>query len=251
MPVSQYAGFSGSAADLVEIALTCGAAYKLNLDQDKTNERLIRYYVAEGVLDRPERVGRDAAYAYRHLVQLLAARRMVDAGMALATVARHNQAATTKVLEEGLNKPLPTAAEILVAQFMDAGSGKQAQVAPHADASRLSGRPSPPGFASPRTSMALPDVLDEVRQIRSELLDRVSGLDSQLARSGADQAAAMHRLQHMLEDVIRRQAGIEQAIAALGQRVDEVHRGQIDGLVDPDIGNQGIAKKRPQLGKTK
>jgi len=30
-----------------------------------------------------------------------------------------------------------------------------------------------------------------------------------------------------------------------------VHRGQIDGLVDPDIGNQGIAKKRPQLGKTK
>jgi hypothetical protein len=50
------------ATDPAALAIACGKDWALPLDPDKTNERLVRYYVAEGITDRPDRVGRDAAY---------------------------------------------------------------------------------------------------------------------------------------------------------------------------------------------
>lgn len=45
--------------------------------------RTVRYYIQEGVVDRPEGVRRGAWYEHRHLEQLLAVRRWQAAGLSL------------------------------------------------------------------------------------------------------------------------------------------------------------------------
>jgi hypothetical protein len=156
--------FSGNAADLSALAIERGRACGLPVDPDKTNERLVRYYVAEGVVDRPDRVGRDATYGYRHLLQLLTALRMAQAGISLAVIAEHNRSALTRALEEGLDKPLPTQAELLVGSFM---SRK-----PSGARSAAASAPAPVA----RPSLALPDVLDEVRRFKDEVISAMGAL---------------------------------------------------------------------------
>lgn len=56
----------------------------------KMRDRLIRYYTSEGALDRPGRGGdqfRFALYGYKHLVQLLVTRQLVNDGWPLAKAA--------------------------------------------------------------------------------------------------------------------------------------------------------------------
>ncbi len=48
--------------------------------------RTVRYYIAEGLLDRPEGEKRGAHYLRRHLEQLLLIRRWTDAGLSLERV---------------------------------------------------------------------------------------------------------------------------------------------------------------------
>ena len=48
--------------------------------------RTVRYYIAQGLLDRPEGEKRGAHYVRRHLEQLLLARRWTDAGLSLERV---------------------------------------------------------------------------------------------------------------------------------------------------------------------
>ena len=49
--------FSGNASELAEKAIECATNFGWTVDLDKTNERLVRYYVTEGVIDRPDRQG--------------------------------------------------------------------------------------------------------------------------------------------------------------------------------------------------
>ena len=48
--------------------------------------RTVRYYIAEGLLDRPEGEKRGAHYLQRHVEQLLLIRRWGDAGLPLARI---------------------------------------------------------------------------------------------------------------------------------------------------------------------
>ena len=48
--------------------------------------RTVRYYIAEGLVDRPEGVKRGSHYVRRHLEQLLVIRRWTDAGVSLERV---------------------------------------------------------------------------------------------------------------------------------------------------------------------
>jgi DNA-binding transcriptional MerR regulator len=54
---------------------------------EEVNERLVRYYVQEGVLDPPEREGREAVFGFRQLVQVIAARFLLGDGWPLKKVA--------------------------------------------------------------------------------------------------------------------------------------------------------------------
>ena len=173
MNLKQHIGFHGSASDLAALATVCGKDFGLPVDPDKTNERLVRYYVSEGVMDRPDRVGRDADYGFRHLLQLLTARRLVQAGMTLSVIAAHNSAATTRSLEEGLAQPVPTAAELLVNSFQgrrERGSGPMPPASLGSAPSR-SNKPAPAPFS-------LVDVLDEVKQFRDAWMKEMSAMRS-------------------------------------------------------------------------
>lgn len=49
--------------------------------------RTVRYYIQQGLVDRPEGEKRGAHYLARHLEQLLQVRRWVDAGLSLERIA--------------------------------------------------------------------------------------------------------------------------------------------------------------------
>jgi len=176
MNLKRHIGFHGSASDLAALAIVCGKDFGLPVDPDKTNERLVRYYVSEGVMDRPDRVGRDADYGFRHLLQLLTARRLMQAGMSLSVIAAHNSAATTRSLEEGLARPVPTAAELLVNSFQ--GRRDRGSSAPIPAAAVAAVHPSSrPGKPAP-SSFSLVDVLDEVKQFRDAWMREMSAVRS-------------------------------------------------------------------------
>ena len=67
-----------------------GATERYSIDELATlagvTPRTVRYYIAEGLLDRPEGEKRGAHYLRRHLEQLLLIRRWTDAGISLERV---------------------------------------------------------------------------------------------------------------------------------------------------------------------
>src|SRR5690606_19716519 len=55
---------------------------------EPVNQRLVRHYATQGLLDEPLKEGREARYLYRHLLQLLVVRRLLAEGFT-ATVVGH------------------------------------------------------------------------------------------------------------------------------------------------------------------
>jgi|GEM_PF-582749 len=53
---------------------------------DEVNARLIRHYTTQRMLDQPEKSGRNAAYTYRHLLQLLVVRRLLSKNISAAAI---------------------------------------------------------------------------------------------------------------------------------------------------------------------
>jgi DNA-binding transcriptional MerR regulator len=160
-----YTEFVGNAEELAAAAVQCGAELGWTfVDSEKLNERLVRYYAAEGVMDKPDRLGRDAMYQFRHLLQLLTARRMQEQGTSLATIGAHNLRATTKDLLADLGRPPLTAAELLVRSFAVKPIERSDVIARNM-ASPLppSARPQPA-----RPPVPQPDLAAEVEQMREE-----------------------------------------------------------------------------------
>ena len=85
--IEEYQDFRGNVLELSALAIRCSNFLNLPGDTDKINERTIRYYVTEGLVDRPTRIGRDAEYEYIHLLQFLASRYLVGSGYPMAKVA--------------------------------------------------------------------------------------------------------------------------------------------------------------------
>jgi DNA-binding transcriptional MerR regulator len=116
--IQEYQDFRGSVNELSALAIRCSNFLDLPGDTDKINERTIRYYVTEGLVDRPTRIGRDAEYEYIHLLQFLVSRYLVNAGYPMAKVAPYMASKSVEELEKFLGKPTkPNLAELLVASF--------------------------------------------------------------------------------------------------------------------------------------
>ncbi len=98
-----FRGFWGTAAEMSERAKTLGKA--VGVKPEKLTMRLIRYYAAQGVLDKPNRLGREAAFHFRHMLQLLVARRLLDEGLPLEVISKFNVDASMEELELALLKP--------------------------------------------------------------------------------------------------------------------------------------------------
>jgi DNA-binding transcriptional MerR regulator len=116
--IHNYQRFSGNATQLADLAMDCARQLSLPGDISKISERLIRYYVTEGLLSRPIRIGREAEYSYKHLLQFLASRSLMEQGYPMQKVADYISGLDRKELEPlALNQTKPSLAELLVASF--------------------------------------------------------------------------------------------------------------------------------------
>src|SRR5690625_4479966 len=66
---------------------------------ESVNQRLVRHYATQGLLDEPLREGREARYLYRHLLQLLVVRRLLAEGLSAAVIGRALEGRTDAELE--------------------------------------------------------------------------------------------------------------------------------------------------------
>ena len=209
--------FQGSADDLIVSAQE--VAKILNLDQEATegNERLVRHYVSVGVVDKPTREGRDALYGFRHLVQFVAARRLLAEGLPLAKIAKFTGAVPTETLTEYLENPNKTnEAELLVAVFRSESTTRNSPP----PASRRPPPAKPP--QSMATGMGMVDVVHEMREMEQRV---------------RDQLQVMQKKVHlMVEDALRNMSAqpmqvqvfadeFKQAVSSLARMMDEAtHR---------------------------
>ena len=89
--------------------------------------RAVRFYVASGMLDRPDGTGTAATYNYRHLLQLLAIKIRQREGQTLETIKREMKEVTGDALErrvaQSLAPALGVGADVAVASDDDSPSG--------------------------------------------------------------------------------------------------------------------------------
>lgn len=71
--------------------------------------RAVRFYVANGLLDRPEGAGTAATYGYRHLLQLLSVKIRQREGQTLDAIKREMQEVTGDALERRVAQSLTPA----------------------------------------------------------------------------------------------------------------------------------------------
>ena len=121
--INEHQHFSGNATDLANLASQSARYLGLPGDLEKINERIVRYYVAERLVERPERVGRDAQYGYKHLLQFLAGRFLVESGFPMQKVGPYLMTQSIHELEALITyRNKPNMAELLVASFQNGGA---------------------------------------------------------------------------------------------------------------------------------
>lgn len=67
--------------------------------QEEVNPRLVRHYTTQGLVDKPIKVGREARYIYRHLLQLLIVRRLLSDGFNTTTIGQLTTSKSNPELE--------------------------------------------------------------------------------------------------------------------------------------------------------
>ena len=209
--------FQGSADALIDKAQDLAKTLKLNQEATEGNERLLRHYVSMGVVDKPSREGRDALYGFRHLVQFVAARRLLAEGLPLAKIANYTGAVPTDALAAYIENPdRVSEAELLVAVFRSESPVLKSP----APASRKSAPPKP--LQSMSTGMGMVDVMHEMRDMEQRV--RVQLTDMQ------------HKVHMMVEDAVKNMgsqprdiqmfaAEFKQAVSTLAHMMDDAaHR---------------------------
>jgi hypothetical protein len=104
---------NGSPWTLDQLAERVGAALSVDYDgqasgrvREVPDQRAIRYYTTIGLVDRPAAMrGRTALYARRHLLQLVAIKRLQASGLSLARIQRELAGATDAQLERVARVP--------------------------------------------------------------------------------------------------------------------------------------------------
>ena len=220
--------FAGNATELAATAISVCQDHGWPIDPEKLNERLVRYYVTAGVIDRPDRQGREATYGFRHLVQLLTARRLSEQNITLQVIAQHNQETTTAHLEDNLFNPLPTEAQLLVQSFKRPDSFEK-------------------GAASTKPPMAITDVLAEVKRMKDEWLHEISfvknlqqsvgalrseasGQREQVSEINAAQRHLTETLEHMAKIGFEREQAFLQHVGQMIERHTHEVRSKLDAL---------------------
>jgi DNA-binding transcriptional MerR regulator len=208
--------FQGNADLLIAKAQELAKILRLDQEGSEGNERLLRHYVSMGVVDKPSREGRDALYGFRHLLQFVAARRLLAEGYALAKIAKYTAVVPTDALSDYLEKPgRASEAELLVAAFRS----ESPALTPSTTA-RRSAAPKP--LPSVATGMGMVDVMHEMREMEqrvhrqlTDLKDRMHAMvDDALRDAGSrvqvqridpiELKAAVGKLADLMDDATQR-----------------------------------------------
>ncbi|MDX1931321.1 MAG: hypothetical protein SFU56_01825 [Capsulimonadales bacterium] len=123
---TRFRNWRGTAGELADV-LTRLLSESSSTPEPPPTERLIRFYVTQGVLTRPDREGREARFGYRQLVETLATRLLLADGWSLARIADYLRDTETATLQTLLPRTVPpgdtdpgrTKAEALVRQFSE------------------------------------------------------------------------------------------------------------------------------------
>jgi DNA-binding transcriptional MerR regulator len=205
--------FQGNADALIVKAQE--VAKTLNLDQEAAegNERLLRHYVSMGVVDKPSREGRDALYGFRHLVQFVAARRLLAEGFPLAKIAKYTGAVPTDALTANLEKSDRTSeAELLVAAFRSASPERNAPT----KTSRKAAPPKP--LQSMATGMGMVDVMHEMRDMEQRVRVQLNDMQNKVHMMVED---AMKNISSQPLDMQMFTSEFKQAVSTLALMMDD------------------------------
>ena len=86
---AKFKDWNGDASELAQLAGKILSARGLGETLAEPNVRLLRDYAQRGIVSRPARHGKEAIYAYRQLLEFIAARVLVADGWPLAKIAEH------------------------------------------------------------------------------------------------------------------------------------------------------------------
>jgi len=209
--------FQGSADALIAKAQDVAKTLKLDQEATEGNERLLRHYVSMGVVDKPTREGRDALYGFRHLVQFVAARRLLAEGFPLAKIAKYTGAVPTDALTAYLEKPDRTSeAELLVAVFRSEAPERKTP----ATASRKAAATKP--LQSMATGMGMVDVMHEMREMEQRVRVQLTDMQNKVHMMVED---AMRNMGSQPRDIQMFAAEFKQAVSTLAHMMDDAaHR---------------------------
>lgn len=171
-----------SANELIDIAKRVAADLQLSPAVVDVNERLLRHYVSEGVVTRPTRVGRDARFGSRHLLELLVTRLWLMKGHRLASLkpltVEQPKEELIKFLKNYSQSEQPASAEALVSVFRRSMSEHPGTLR---EARRMYSAAGDPAMRKPPlmsdTSLGMVDVLHELRSIEDRLQQQLKELD--------------------------------------------------------------------------
>ena len=209
--------FKGGADALIDKAQDLAKTLKLDQEATEGNERLLRHYVSMGVVDKPSREGRDALYGFRHLVQFVAARRLLTEGFPLAKIALYTSKVPTDALTVHLEKPDRTSeAEMLVAVFRSEAPERKTP----ATASRKAAPTKP--LQSMATGMGMVDVMQEMREMEQRVRVQLTDMQNKVHMMVED---AMRNMGSQPRDIQMFAAEFKQAVSTLAQMMDDAaHR---------------------------
>ena len=205
--------FQGSADALIDKAQDVAKTLKLDQEATEGNERLLRHYVSMGVVDKPSREGRDALYGFRHLVQFVAARRLLTEGFPLAKIALYTGKVPTDALTAHLEKSDRTSeAELLVAVFRSEAPERKTP----ATASRKAAPTKPP--QSMATGMGMVDVMHEMREMEQRVRVQLTDMQNKVHRMVED---AMRNMGSQPNDIQMFADEFKQAVSTLAHMMDD------------------------------
>ena len=209
--------FQGSADALIDKAQDLAKTLKLDQEATEGNERLLRHYVSMGVVDKPSREGRDALYGFRHLVQFVAARRLLAEGFPLAKIAKYTGAVPTDALTAYLEKPDRTSeAELLVAAFRSEAPERKTP----SSATRRVAPPKP--LQSMSTGMGMVDVMHEMRDMEQRVRVQLTDMQNKVHMMVED---AVRNMGSQPRDIQMFAAEFKQAVSTLAHMMDDAaHR---------------------------
>jgi DNA-binding transcriptional MerR regulator len=91
-------------AQLIPLFVGKQIRYKVS---DFPDKRTIRYYVQKGLIDRPSRLGRNAIFSYRHLLQVLVIKRLQSDYLPLRRIEEITRVSSERELEKLLISEAP------------------------------------------------------------------------------------------------------------------------------------------------